>query len=69
MSKGKEPVNPIRDKIPCGNCPERFTACSDRCPKDARGEFGYKAWKSEVERVNGNRRKYEQQLGIGLKRK
>lgn len=29
---------------PCHNCPERFTACSDRCPKDARGEFGHKAW-------------------------
>ena len=31
---------------PCKDCPERFTACSDRCPKDARGEFGYNAWKS-----------------------
>lgn len=30
---------------PCYNCPERFLACSDRCPKDARGEFGHKAWK------------------------
>lgn len=30
---------------PCKGCTERFTACSDRCPKDARGEFGYKAWR------------------------
>ena len=34
---------------PCKNCPERFTACSDRCPKDARGEYGYKAWKAEMD--------------------
>lgn len=29
---------------PCRDCQERFTACSDKCPKDARGEYGYKAW-------------------------
>ena len=29
---------------PCKDCAERFTACHDRCPKDERGEFGYKAW-------------------------
>ena len=32
------------DKCPCYGCTERFTACSDRCPKDARGELGYKTW-------------------------
>lgn len=32
-------------KSPCNGCPERFIACSDHCPKDARGEFGYKAWR------------------------
>ena len=33
---------------PCKDCAERFTACSDRCPKDARNEFGYRAWKKQV---------------------
>lgn len=33
---------------PCRNCPERFAACSDKCPKDARGEYGYKTWLDEV---------------------
>jgi hypothetical protein len=33
---------------PCHNCPERFTACSDHCPKDERGEYGYDAWKAEM---------------------
>ena len=36
---------------PCHNCAERFIACSDRCPKDARGEYGYKAWKAEAEAI------------------
>ena len=34
---------------PCYGCTERFTACSDRCPKDERGEYGYKAWKAKLE--------------------
>lgn len=33
---------------PCKDCPERFLACSDRCPKDERGEYGYKAWKADL---------------------
>ena len=33
---------------PCENCQERFTACSDRCPMDARGEYGHKAWKEKL---------------------
>ena len=37
------------DKCPCHGCTERFTACSDRCPKDARGEYGYKAWRVQHE--------------------
>lgn len=48
----------IREKPPCFGCEERFTACSDRCPKDERGEFGYKAWKDEIARVKANRRHY-----------
>ena len=32
---------------PCKDCSERCTACWDNCPKDARGEYGYKAWTEE----------------------
>lgn len=35
---------------PCKDCTERFPACSDKCPKDARGESGYKAWKAEYQK-------------------
>ena len=35
-------------ECPCKDCPERFTACSDKCPKDLRGEYGYKAWLADV---------------------
>lgn len=34
---------------PCLGCTERFIACSARCPKDARGEYGYKAWTADLE--------------------
>ena len=54
---GKLP-NIIRDISPCKGCDERFTACSDRCPKDERGEYGYLAWKDEVARVKANRKAY-----------
>lgn len=47
----KELPSAIRDVPPCKCCTERFTACHDHCPKDARGEFGYMAWKAEVARV------------------
>lgn len=48
----------IRDKSPCKDCPERFLACSDKCPKDERGEFGYKAWKAKLEEVQAKRKAY-----------
>lgn len=41
----------VRGVPPCKDCTERFLACHDRCPKDERGEFGYKAWKAEGQRV------------------
>ena len=47
-----------RDPAPCMGCTERFTACQDRCPKDARGEFGYAAWKQQSADVNKNRKTY-----------
>lgn len=48
----------IRDHCPCDGCTERFIACSDRCPKDERGEAGYKAWKNEIARVKNEKRDY-----------
>ena len=44
---------------PCKDCAERFTACSDRCPKDARGEYGYKAWKAACRKVQAAEREYK----------
>ena len=46
---------------PCNGCTERFLACSDRCPKDARGEFGYKAWKAELWKMKAAEREYKLQ--------
>ena len=48
----------IRGPNPCYKCPERFTACSDRCPKDARGEYGHGAWKAELVRIKKARLHY-----------
>ena len=44
---------------PCKDCKERFIACHDHCPKDARGEYGFKKYKAEREKENEARRKYE----------
>lgn len=46
---------------PCKDCPERFTACSDRCPKDARGEYGYKAWKADYYKQKDAYKEYKRQ--------
>lgn len=48
----------IREEAPCRDCPERFLACSDHCPKDERGEFGYKAWKATIKEINEKRNAY-----------
>lgn len=44
---------------PCKGCTERSTACWDRCPKDARGEYGYKAWKAEYQKVQAAEKEYK----------
>ena len=51
----------IRDECPCKDCTERFIACSDRCPKDERGEFGYKAWKAKLNKVKQAEKEYLKQ--------
>ena len=48
----------IRDECPCLGCTERFIACSDRCPKDERGEYGYLGWKAKIAEVKANRKAY-----------
>ena len=47
-----------RSISPCKDCTEKFTACHDRCPKDERGEFGYKACGIENKRINNERKEY-----------
>ena len=44
---------------PCKDCHERFYACSDKCPKDARGEYGYKAWKAELQKEKAAEKEYK----------
>ena len=68
MSKGKEVSRTIRDPSPCIGCTERFMACSDCCPKDIRGEIGYKAWTSEIRRVKEEKQKYINSLYIRQKK-
>ena len=48
-------------KSPCKDCPERFAACSDKCPKDARGEYGYKTWKAEYQKEKAAEKEYRLQ--------
>lgn len=49
----------IRDDSPCNGCTERFYACSDHCPKDKRGEFGYLAWKSRIKEIQSKQKAYK----------
>lgn len=56
MDDLRRPMQTTREKAPCFGCTERFLACSDRCPKDARGERGYKAWKADLNSLNAARR-------------
>lgn len=44
---------------PCKNCVERFPACSDKCPKDKRGEYGYKAWYADYKKVQNAEKEYK----------
>lgn len=58
MKDSQRLPNPYREPSPCKDCPERFLACSDHCPKDARGEFGYKAWKAQNQEIENRRKAY-----------
>jgi hypothetical protein len=59
--------NATRDPSPCRDCTERFTACSGKCPKEARGEYGYDSWKGEINRVKNERRKYINRTNVRKK--
>ena len=48
-----------REPSPCDGCTERFIACSGRCPKDERGEYGYNAWIAKLELIKQNRKAYD----------
>lgn len=50
---------PISKKSPCYGCIERKKSCHDHCPKDERGEYGYSAWKHELEEAKTKKRIYE----------
>ena len=56
----------IRKVSPCNGCSERTICpnCHDDCPKDARGEYGYKAWLAEIEQIKKEREKH-QRLSTG----
>lgn len=40
---------------PCKDCPDRYIACSDHCPKP-----DFQAWKQEQERIRAARREYDE---------
>ena len=45
---------------PCYGCTERFPACSGNCPKDARGEYGYKAWMADYRKQQVAEKEFKQ---------
>lgn len=59
----------IRDPSPCKDCDERFPACSGRCPKDLRGEYGYKAWKADIDKVKQAKKDYMDKMQDDKKRR
>ncbi len=52
--------SPTRTDSPCKGCTERTAEpnCHDNCPKDSRGEYGYKAWTAEIELLKKERKKH-----------
>lgn len=56
--RGQRITLAIRDVAPCKDCAEKFIGCHGKCPKDERGEFGYEAWRSEIQKVKAAREEY-----------
>lgn len=65
--RGRPICNSCREISPCMGCTERFIACQDRCPKDARGEYGYAAWKQAVAIIAKKRKDYNDLLRTYIK--
>lgn len=59
MESLKKPPATTREDSPCHHCTEKVMACHDRCPKDKRGEYGYKAWLADLEQIKAAQRQYE----------
>lgn len=53
---------------PCKDCPERFIACSGNCPKDKRGEYGYKKWLADVREEEAKKKEWRKQKREDSKR-
>lgn len=49
----------VMNNNPCKGCTERFRACADNCPKDARGEYGHKAWKADYHKLQAAIKEYK----------
>ena len=49
--------SPIRETPPCKDCTDRHPGCHDKCPR-------YSEWKANLEKVNEERRKYNQMATI-----
>lgn len=49
--------SPIREKPPCKDCTDRHPGCHDKCN-------GYADWKAKLEKVNLERKKYNQMATI-----
>lgn len=59
MAKDDKLPGVIRGKPPCAGCTDRYITCHDHCPKDDRGDYGYLAWKNDIENLRKNRMAYE----------
>lgn len=47
----------IREKPPCKDCSDRYPGCHGKCP-------GYAEWRTYLENINEERRKYNQMAAI-----
>ena len=52
-------IRPINGTHPCFNCTEKFIYCHGQCPKDKRGEYGYEAWRVDLEKAKKAKKEYE----------
>ena len=50
----------MRGVSPCTECKERYPGCHDHCPKDSRGEYGYHAWKKDVQTIKDKKKTYDE---------